>query len=286
MDFACYNDFENLAKLLSKLPEQERSNLAKQTNAAFLFAISKKSNNTNHYWLLDLLKKHELINDKDASNLSKGGVKPSVTIECTDEVMRQLIHQEIDPTSAFMSGALSIKGNMMYALKLKGTLGELRKMLDSKATDAAPVETSAPTSPKAPNNMAEIIYGQLEQTISSSPEVATLTLKNDINAIIQFDLMEKKPKDSKPFSFLLNLKKDSSEPIIKKGSAKIANSSSADITVGIDSADFNKLLAGKLNGQTAFIQGKLKLNGNIMLAMKLEKVFKSLNQAKSIKSKL
>jgi putative sterol carrier protein len=45
------------------------------------------------------------------------------------------------------------------------------------------------------------------------------------------------------------------------------------ITLTMDANNFMDLLAGKLNGQTAFLTGKLKIKGDMTLAMKLQSVF-------------
>jgi putative sterol carrier protein len=45
------------------------------------------------------------------------------------------------------------------------------------------------------------------------------------------------------------------------------------ITLTIEAGNFLDLIAGKLNGQTAFLTGKLKIQGDMTLAMKLQSVF-------------
>ena len=49
-----------------------------------------------------------------------------------------------------------------------------------------------------------------------------------------------------------------------------------DCTIIMKDADFLSLASGKLNGQQAFMQGKLKLKGNMMLAQKLGGLLKEL----------
>lgn len=55
---------------------------------------------------------------------------------------------------------------------------------------------------------------------------------------------------------------------VTQGKAEKAN-----ITLTISASDFLDLVAGKLNGQTAFLTGKLKIQGDMTLALKLQSVF-------------
>ncbi|HOT51369.1 MAG TPA: SCP2 sterol-binding domain-containing protein [Candidatus Hydrogenedentes bacterium] len=45
------------------------------------------------------------------------------------------------------------------------------------------------------------------------------------------------------------------------------------ITLTAAAADWMALMNGQMNGQTAFITGKLKIQGDMTLAMKLESIF-------------
>ena len=47
----------------------------------------------------------------------------------------------------------------------------------------------------------------------------------------------------------------------------------ADLTITMEDDDFIQLMKGELNGMQAFMTGKLKLDGNIMLAQKLGAFF-------------
>jgi putative sterol carrier protein len=56
---------------------------------------------------------------------------------------------------------------------------------------------------------------------------------------------------------------------LTQGTAPVAK-----LTVTTDSADFIKIFTGQLDGMQAFMQGKLKLTGDMNLAMKLLGLFK------------
>jgi putative sterol carrier protein len=53
-----------------------------------------------------------------------------------------------------------------------------------------------------------------------------------------------------------------------------APSGAATMTLSADSGDYVKLFTGELDGMQAFMQGKLKLAGDLNLAMKMMQMFK------------
>jgi len=58
------------------------------------------------------------------------------------------------------------------------------------------------------------------------------------------------------------------------GSVKNGPAPKADCTIVIKEEDLLDMKAGKLNGQQAFMQGKIKIQGNMSYAMKLNQIFK------------
>ena len=50
----------------------------------------------------------------------------------------------------------------------------------------------------------------------------------------------------------------------------------ADCTIKMEFADFDDLINGKLDGMTAFMTGKLKIEGDMGVAMKLQQLFAKL----------
>jgi putative sterol carrier protein len=62
---------------------------------------------------------------------------------------------------------------------------------------------------------------------------------------------------------------------ISNGELKVVEGdhASPNITITIKDTDYVDLVGGKLNGQTAFLTGKLKIKGDMSLAMKLNSLF-------------
>lgn len=63
---------------------------------------------------------------------------------------------------------------------------------------------------------------------------------------------------------------------IKDGTAKVSQGTHAspNMTMTLAASDYVDLIMGKLNGQMAFMSGKLKIAGDMGLAMKMQTLFK------------
>ncbi|KAI8870055.1 sterol-binding protein [Ramicandelaber brevisporus] len=91
-----------------------------------------------------------------------------------------------------------------------------------------------------------------------------------VNAIFQIEVTA----GGKKQAWVIDLKtKSEGKPIVSKGTAQEAGKK-ADLTITVNDDTFVDMATGKLNGQKAFLSGKLKVKGNMMLATKLEPVFK------------
>ena len=62
---------------------------------------------------------------------------------------------------------------------------------------------------------------------------------------------------------------------IKSGACSISHGTAdqADVTLTVADGDLEQLLKGQLNGMTAFITGKLRLDGDVMLAQRISDMF-------------
>ncbi len=83
------------------------------------------------------------------------------------------------------------------------------------------------------------------------------------SAVIQYDVTGPDGKHS------YQLKVADGKAQLLKGAPE-----SARVTLSLAAPDFLRLVTGKLNGQTAFFQGKLKLSGDMMFAQTMQSWFK------------
>lgn len=70
---------------------------------------------------------------------------------------------------------------------------------------------------------------------------------------------------------------------LKSGSGSVGQGESpvkADVVMKMDSSDFSKMFAGKLKPTMAFMSGKLRVKGDMSLAIKLDKLMSRMNKAK------
>ncbi len=100
------------------------------------------------------------------------------------------------------------------------------------------------------------------------------------------DLMSKMPGAFLPekaagLDAVIQFKFTGAEPgdwyaIIKDGKCAVAqgDAPTPKMTLTADSADYIKIFTGELDGMKAFMEGKIKLGGDLNLAMKLMQMFK------------
>jgi NAD(P)-dependent dehydrogenase (short-subunit alcohol dehydrogenase family) len=106
---------------------------------------------------------------------------------------------------------------------------------------------------------------ELAKTFGAVQSLLNADLVKSINAVYVFDL-----KDAGPF--YLDLKTGSGST----GPGNPADDVKADVTMTLKKADFIKMFAGQMNPTSAFMSGKLKIKGDLGLAMKLEKILKKM----------
>ena len=84
----------------------------------------------------------------------------------------------------------------------------------------------------------------------------------DMDAVIQFVLTGEEASDW--------------QVIIKDGAAEVKEGVHEDATMVLEaeSQDYKDIVTGKVNAMNSFMQGKVKLKGNLNLAMKFVEMFK------------
>jgi len=115
---------------------------------------------------------------------------------------------------------------------------------------------SAEAAPTAESGIVDKIFEKAKSVITDS-------LKNEINAVLIFTISGK--------NYLMDA--HSSRPLKIE---QVAEPPKSDVTLITDEETFLKMSQGQTKPTSAFMAGKLKIKGNIAVAMKAEKMFKAL----------
>jgi putative sterol carrier protein len=102
-------------------------------------------------------------------------------------------------------------------------------------------------------SVQDVFEKKIPERLQSKPDLA-----KQINNTYQFDIT-----GDGGGKFVVDLKKSEVYAGTLEG---------AGVTVTMAAADFVALVSGKLNGQMAFMQGKLKIKGDMSLALKLQQL--------------
>jgi len=181
-----------------------------------------------------------VINLKNAPGVTKGESTSEVTITISEPDFLLLMKGQLNAQQAFLGGKLKLKGNMMLAMKLSALVETLNKPQTAVTVPAQPQQVTA-----------ESVFSEIQKHIEADPTTITR-----VNAVYKFVLGSD--------SWIVDLK--NAPGSVRRGTGN------ADTTLTINEADFINLMTGKLSGQTAFMEGKLKVQGNMANAMKLSQL--------------
>ncbi|KNE71290.1 hypothetical protein AMAG_20329 [Allomyces macrogynus ATCC 38327] len=146
---------------------------------------------------------------------------------------------------------------------------EFHKIAGGAAAAAAPAAAASPA--KASSGVivdgfkASAVFQQLAASMAAQNSAARTAQVGKVKAVFQFDV---KNGAGSVQTWHLDLK--NGEGSLGVGAAK----GKADATIAIGDDDLVSLAMGKTNGQKLFQTGKLKIKGQMMLAMKLDGIFK------------
>jgi len=160
--------------------------------------------------------------------------KPGVTLTMSPESFVSMMDGSGNAQSLFMSGKLKMKGNMGLAMKLQ-TL----------------------TSLASGGMSAKVLFAVFDDIVTRNPDVV-----KKINGIYQWVITDTKNGTEE---YVIDVK----NPPGSVYAGKVKSGSKAGVTMTINEKDFIGLMTGSANAQSLFMGGKLKLKGNMGLAMKL-----------------
>src|SRR5487761_483277 len=104
-------------------------------------------------------------------------------------------------------------------------------------------------------------YASCKEAFDTAPSRFQKEAARGLDAVYQFDL-----SGDGGGKWQMIIKNDQCE--VKEGQAASAN-----ITITMTASDYLDMINGKLNGQMAFMMGKLKLAGAMGLALRLQSLF-------------
>ncbi len=192
--------------------------------------------------------------DLKAGNAGAGEMaKPDVTLQLSEANYVALQRGEADPIKLFSTGKLKVGGDMMSVNKLEA-LGAMpfELVLEKAAARASGAETPAPVAvPKASEPLAPKLFEALAKRLEEQPNLAT-----EVGAVLQFYVRN---PDSKWVVDLAN-----QPPALKAG-----ETDGATTTITIDDADLAELSSGQMTTQALFQRGKLRVDGEVQPAHRL-----------------
>ncbi|KAJ2777829.1 hypothetical protein GGI15_004385 [Coemansia interrupta] len=277
--FASSAIIDQLTGVLTSLSADDRKKEVAKTKAVYAFEVVN-SQGQKHFFVVDLKQAGKVTDGTTEADAAKGQPKPDISITVNDETFIKISEGKTTAAGEFMSGKVKIKGNMMLGMKLEPLLKRFKKLAESlpptgdsaaaSAASAAAATTASPQSVVIKGYEGSLVIAQILNAFGSDDAKRNAVLKKT-NAIFQIDL--KGPEGVK--SWVLNLKPGASGADIVLPGTAAQNKKNAGVTLILSDSDFVDLAAGKITGQSAFMAGKLKSKGNVMLALKLESVLKA-----------
>ncbi|GIX71073.1 hypothetical protein CEXT_227441 [Caerostris extrusa] len=181
--------------------------------------------------------------------------KPDCTFILEDELFTKIMDGSADPQKlAFMSGKLKITGNVLASQKLQAIWenpeDEPEKMSFAPAKEEATMKS-------------DFVFEIFAERLGEEPELA-----KKIKVVYHWNVLQSGKKASE---WTVDLKSGSGS--IYRGPPKTGK---ADVTLTMEDEDVILMMLGKLNPQRAFMTGRLKIKGNIMLTQKLNQLWQEI----------
>ncbi|NWI77395.1 NLTP protein, partial [Dryoscopus gambensis] len=136
-------------------------------------------------------------------------------------------------------------------------VSNLTTVLDSAAKRCSGRIVAAPVSAAVDGFKSHLVFKEIEKKLQEEGE----QFVKKIGGIFAFKI--KDGPGGKEATWVVDVKNG-------KGSVAVNSDKKADCTITMADTDLLALMTGKMNPQTAFFQGKLKISGNMGMAMKLQ----------------
>ncbi|XP_054707762.1 peroxisomal multifunctional enzyme type 2-like [Uloborus diversus] len=255
-------------KIFMKLGEKLKKNpdLASSIKTVYQWNILKNGKQVS-VWTLDL--------KNDSGAVYKGTPKhdkPDCTFILEDDLFAKIMDGSADPQKAFMSGKLKITGNVLASQKLQAIWENPEEDNDNNMSFASANEdTSSKNEVSDPHHLGEMpatlksdfVFQIFAERLGEEPELA-----KKMKVVYNWNIHKSGKKISE---WTVDLK--TGEGSIYRGPPK---SGKADVTLTMDDEDVILMMLGKLNPQRAFMTGRLKIKGNIMLTQKLNQLWQEI----------
>lgn len=164
---------------------------------------------------------------------------------------------------------------MSIAMKLNQVFSSIAGKMKSKpAAKATPAPKAAEPKPAATTSSSSSLTstttkhksGKFFEDVEAKLKAEGASLVSKVNAVIGFDIG---CANNQTISYVIDLKTAPGSVKVNDGSIKPG------CTISIGDDDLLSVISGKLNMMTAFTQKKLKISGNMSIAMKLNQLFSS-----------
>jgi len=245
------------------------ASVVEKMKAVFVYRLSKGGE--KKVWTADL--------KNGSGEIYPGEPKGKADVEFTmsDDDFAALVSKKANPQQLFLGGKLKLKGNMALAMKfeqvLKGLEAQQGKAAKPAAAPgaggakkAAPAAAAGGEQKGGGDFKSAAVFKQLQAALKAEP-----SLVDKLKSVFCYRLT----KGGQTQVWTLDLK--TPPGAIYQGEPKGGKS---DVEFTLSDDDFAALVSKKANPQQLFLGGKLKLKGNMALAMKFETVLKALPQSK------
>ena len=244
MAFSSDNLFKQIGEGIAADPS-----LSSKIKGVYCFVITGGPGGATKEWTIDL--------KTGNGSLAQGkGTKADVTLTVSDADFVALADGKANAQQLFMQGKIKMQGNMGLAMKLEQVIKS------KKPAGAAPAAAAAApaAAPAAAGFKSDSLFNEIQGGIAADP-----SLVKKVNGVYCFVVTDG-PNGAKK-EWTVDLKNGN-------GAVRAAKPEKADATITLSDETFVNLAEGKANPQQLFMQGKIKLTGNMGLAMKLDQVIK------------